>query len=66
MKIIDCFMFCNELTLLQLRLKELYDVVDHFVLVESNISFTGTPKPTTYNDNKHMFAQYAVHLKSSI
>ena len=33
--IIDSFIFFNELDLLELRLKELWDVVDRFVLDES-------------------------------
>lgn len=34
-KIIDCFPFFNELDMLELRLNELNDVVDHFVIVEA-------------------------------
>ena len=34
MKIIDCFTFYNELDMLELRLNELNEVVDYFVLVE--------------------------------
>jgi hypothetical protein len=37
MKIYDCFTFYNELDLLELRLEELYDHVDHFVLVEASM-----------------------------
>ena len=40
-KVYDCFTFFNELDLLEVRLAELYNVVDHFVIVESPISFTG-------------------------
>ena len=35
-KIYDCFNFYNEMDLLELRFNELYDVVDHFVLVEKD------------------------------
>jgi len=34
-KIYDCFRFFNELDLLEIRLDELCDVVDYFVLVEA-------------------------------
>jgi len=34
-KVVDCFLFYNELDLLKFKLKELNDVVDHFVLIES-------------------------------
>jgi len=35
MKVINCFIFYNELDMLELRLDELYNVVDFFVLVEA-------------------------------
>jgi beta-1,4-mannosyl-glycoprotein beta-1,4-N-acetylglucosaminyltransferase len=45
MKVIDCFLFFNEFLILDIRLKELYDVVDKFVIVESHETFTGRAKP---------------------
>ena len=38
-QIYDCFLFYNELELLNIRLYELYDHVDKFVLVESEETF---------------------------
>ena len=35
-KIYDCFTFFNELDLLDIRLNEIYDKVDYFVISESN------------------------------
>lgn len=58
-KIYDCFLFFNELELLEIRLNELYDHVDKFVLVESKETFRGAPKPLYYQENKHLFAQFA-------
>jgi len=55
MKIVDCFIFYNELELLNYRLTILNNVVDYFVIVESTHTFTGKPKNLYYNDNKHMF-----------
>ena len=55
MKIVDCFIFYNELDLLNYRLGILNDIVDYFVIVESTHTFTGKPKNLYYNDNKHMF-----------
>lgn len=55
MKIVDCFIFYNELDMLNYRLSILNNVVDYFVIVESTHTFTGKPKPLHYNDNKHMF-----------
>ena len=43
MTIFDTFTFYNELDLLELRLIILGDVVDHFVINEANITFTGIP-----------------------
>lgn len=43
-KLIDAFLFFNEVELLKFRLQYLFDVVDHFIIVESNKSFTGKDK----------------------
>jgi beta-1,4-mannosyl-glycoprotein beta-1,4-N-acetylglucosaminyltransferase len=58
MKIIDCFLFFNEIDLLKLRLKELNDVVDHFVLVESTKTFSNKQKSLFYDSNKELFTEY--------
>lgn len=65
-KIYDCFTFYNELDLLELRLTELYDFVDHFVLVEANTTYTSRPKPFYYEENKARYAQWAdkiIHVR---
>lgn len=54
-KVIDCFTFYNEFKLLDLRLKELNEVVDHFVLVESTKTFTGQDKPLFFNRVKDRY-----------
>ena len=43
-KIFDCFTFYNEFDLLEIRLEELYEHVDHFVLVEANRTFQDKQK----------------------
>jgi len=58
MKIYDCFTFYNELDLLELRLHELYDHVDHFVLVEANSTFTNRDKPFNFELNRDRYAKY--------
>jgi beta-1,4-mannosyl-glycoprotein beta-1,4-N-acetylglucosaminyltransferase len=58
MKIVDCFIFFNELELLELRLEMLNDKVDYFVIVECVETFSGKPKPLYYEENKHMFKKY--------
>ncbi len=57
-KTYDCFLFNNELALLGLRLAELVDNVDYFVICECAISFSGSPKPLHYHENKHLFRKY--------
>ena len=42
----DCFLFSNELDILEIRLHELNSVVDYFVLCESEETFRGAQKPT--------------------
>jgi hypothetical protein len=58
MKIYDCFTFYNELDLLDLRLAELYNHVDHFVIVEANTTFQNNPKPLFLKDNWDRYSQY--------
>ncbi len=47
--IYDCFLFYDELLLLEVRLKTLADIVDKFVLVESTHTFSGHDKRLHYN-----------------
>ncbi len=58
MKIYDCFTFYNELDLLELRLQELYTSVDHFVIVESNQTFTNRSKPFYFEINQDRYAPF--------
>jgi beta-1,4-mannosyl-glycoprotein beta-1,4-N-acetylglucosaminyltransferase len=58
MKIIDCFMFYNEIDILAIRLQELYDVVDHFVIIEATVTHTNTPKPMYFTEHIDRFAPY--------
>lgn len=57
-KIIDCFIFYNELDLLTYRLNILNNIVDYFVIIESTHSFIGKQKDLFFNDNKHMFEKF--------
>lgn len=54
-KIIDCFIFYNEIEMLYYRLSLLGPLVDHFILIESTRTFAYNNKPLYYNDNKHLF-----------
>lgn len=66
MKIYDCFTFYQELDLLELRLADLYEKVDHFVIVESNTTFQNTPKPFYFEQNKERYSQWLdkiIHIR---
>lgn len=56
--IVDCFTFWAELDILEIRLAELYPVVDKFVLVESTKTHKGDDKPLYYAANRQRFAKY--------
>ncbi|MEM6303262.1 MAG: hypothetical protein AAF744_00985 [Pseudomonadota bacterium] len=58
MRIFDCFPLFNEIDLLELRLNELWDVVDFFVIVEAKATFTGNPKPLCLRANEDRLAKY--------
>lgn len=44
----DCFLFFNEADLLELRLEEMSEYVDRFVIVEAEETFRGNPKPLQF------------------
>jgi beta-1,4-mannosyl-glycoprotein beta-1,4-N-acetylglucosaminyltransferase len=56
--IYDCFLFYDEFTLLDIRLAELGDLVDKFVLLESNVTFSGKPKPLHFSDNMQKYSAW--------
>jgi beta-1,4-mannosyl-glycoprotein beta-1,4-N-acetylglucosaminyltransferase len=58
MKIIDGFMFYNELNMLEYRLTILDDVVDYFILVESTHTQNGKEKQLFFEENKPRYAQW--------
>jgi len=59
MKLFDCFVFHNEFDLLEIRLREMGDHVDHFVLVEANQTQRGGPKPYYFAENRERFSPWA-------
>ena len=58
MRIVDCFIFYNELDMLMYRLDTLFTYVDYFVLVESKYTHSGKEKSLCYNENKNLFEKY--------
>lgn len=57
-KVYDCFLFFNELEMLELRFSELYDYVDKFVLVEATTTHQSNPKPLHFQDNREKFKAF--------
>ena len=57
-KIYDCFPFFNELELLEIRLEELYDTVDKFIITEADLTHSGHSKPFYLRDNLARFEKY--------
>ena len=51
-KIIDAFLFFNEIEMLKIRLEYLGPKIDYFVIAEADIDFAGTKK--TFNLNKNI------------
>lgn len=58
MKIYDCFTFFNELELLEIRLNELSQEVDFFVLVEATFTHQGNSKPLYFEQHKSRFEAF--------
>ena len=52
MALYDCFMYCDEDLLLDLRLNILNDYVDYFVLVEGKKDHQGKPRSLNFNIKK--------------
>lgn len=58
MRVFDCFLFFNELDLLEIRLHTLDPVVDKFIISEASHTFAGHPKPLHFRDNQSRFAAF--------
>lgn len=58
MAIYDCFTFFNEFELLEWRLKLLDEVVDYFVIVESNMTYQYKQKDYMFLKEKDKFKKY--------
>ena len=64
--IYDCFLFFNELDLLEIRLNILSDTVDKFVLVEADRTFKNNEKPYFFAENKDRYERFLdkiIHIK---
>ncbi|TFK44857.1 glycosyltransferase family 17 protein [Crucibulum laeve] len=57
-KVLDAVLMSSELDLLEIRMNELDSVVDYFLIVESNGTFTGLPKETFFANNRARYAKF--------
>ena len=57
-RMFDCSTFFNEAEILEVRLAELYDVVERFVVVEATHTHSGEPKALTFGDHHERFRPY--------
>lgn len=63
MKVYDCFTFFNELDVLEIRLQELWNTVDYFVIAEANLSHSGKPKEYILLDNWERLKPYTDKIR---
>ena len=64
--IYECIIFWNELDLLEIRLNQLNDVVDKFVIVEAAHTFSSNPKSFYFEENKDRYSKFLdkiIHVK---
>ena len=61
MKILDCFGFCGENEILEIRLETLFEYVDKFVIIEGNKFFNGTGKKKLFDIEN--FKKYKSKIK---
>ncbi|KAK9697866.1 hypothetical protein RND81_08G065700 [Saponaria officinalis] len=55
-RVFDAIIFSNELELLEIRWSELQPYVTKFIIMESNTTFTGIPKPLYFALNRARFS----------
>ena len=63
LKVLDAVLMSSELDLLEIRMNELDDVVDYFLIVESNTTFTGLTKETHFAQNRLQFGKFEGKIK---
>jgi beta-1,4-mannosyl-glycoprotein beta-1,4-N-acetylglucosaminyltransferase len=62
-RVFDSFNFAGELDLLECRLTELYDSVRAFVIVESNLTYSGLVKPLWFAENASRFGAWSDKIR---
>lgn len=54
----DCFIFCDEQELCEIRINELAHLVDYFVISEAEYTHNGEPKPLNFDINSPQLAAH--------
>jgi hypothetical protein len=62
-KIYDCFLYNGEIDALEIRLHELAEVVDRFVIIESDTSFTGLQKKLSFEPFEPRIAPFTTKIR---
>ena len=62
-RIFNLMPFNDEVELLKMHLAEMAAQVDLFVIAESEVTFTGQPKPLHFERHKHEFSAYANKIR---
>ena len=61
--VIDCIPFFDELDLLEVRLNELNNIVDVFLITEATLTFSGHPKALCFMENKERFSAFGSKIR---
>ena len=62
-RVFDCFPFNRELDLAELRIQELWDVVDFFVIAEATSTHQNKPKELNIRNNWDRFEKYKSKIR---
>lgn len=62
-RVYDCVLFNGEFEVLALRIRELNDIVDQFVVVESDRTFSGLKKPVTFSMEHDSIKEFSNKLR---
>ena len=62
-RVFNLMPFNDEVELLKMHLAEMAGQVDLFVVAESEVTFTGQPKPLHFERHKHEFSTYADKIR---
>lgn len=62
-KIYDTFLILNEIELFKIRVNELSEFVDYFVVAESNETFTGKEKPRHFWERREEFEPFLSKIR---